>query len=328
MRACFVAKKCLIVGLGQIGLGYDLDLDPVKAIYTHSRAFSLHPAFELSGAVDPSLSRRTLFEHHYQKPSYRELETALHSEGADVVVIASPTAMHCEVLEVVLSHARPDAILCEKPLAYDLAGAQRMVDLCESASVQLFVNYMRRADPGAVEVKNRIESGAISAPIKGTAWYSKGFLHNGSHFFNLLEFWLGAFVGARVLDKGRAWSDDDSEPDVRVEFERGSVVLLAAWEEQFSHYAIELMSPSGRLRYERGGECVVWQAPHADPGFSGYKTLQAVPVLIDNDMSRYQWHVADQLAKALDGKAHSLCTGRQALNTLEAMHQIVNQKLS
>lgn len=323
-----MTRSCLIVGLGQIGLGYDLEVDPGKAIYTHARAFALHPAFELSGAVDPFLSKRILFERHYQKPSFPELEAALHSARADVVVIASPTAMHQEVLEKVLLHAKPDAILCEKPLAYDPLAAHRMVEACDNAGVQLFVNYMRRADPGVIEVKRRIESGAITLPVKGTAWYSKGFLHNGSHFFNLLEFWLGPFVRARILDKGRTCSDQDSEPDVQVEFEHGSVILLAAWEEAFSHYTIELMSPSGRLRYEQGGEYITWHPPHADPGFSGYKTLQAVPILIDNDMSRYQWHVADQLANALDGKPYSLCTGRQALTTLEAMHQIVNQKQS
>jgi predicted dehydrogenase len=218
--------------------------------------------------------------------------------------------------------------LCEKPLAYDPLVAHRMVEACDNAGVQLFVNYMRRADPGVIEIKRLMESGAITLPIKGTAWYSKGFLHNGSHFFNLLEFWLGPFERARMLDKGRTCGDEDSEPDVQVEFEHGSVVLLAAWEEAFSHYTIELMSRSGRLRYEQGGEYITWQPPHADPGFSGYKTLQAVPILIDNDMSRYQWHVADQLANALDGKPYSLCTGRQALATLEAMHQIVNQKQS
>lgn len=318
-------EKCLIIGLGQIGMGYDLMLEPTKAVYSHARAFSLHPAFELLGAVDPSAAQRSLFQHYYGQPTFPDTESALQAETASVVVIASPTIKHSEVLNTVLSHARPKAILCEKPLAYDLTEARQMVEGCESAKVKLFVNYMRRADPGAIEIKKRIEAGTITAPIKGCAWYSKGFLHNGSHLFNLLEFWLGAFVKAKVLNHGRLWEDQDPEPDVQVEFEHGKVVFQAAWEEAFSHYTLELLSPSGRLRYEQGGEHITWQSTHSDPNFPGYKILQAAPEMIANGMDRYQWHVAEQLADALAEKPPSLCTGRQALATLEAMHQIIKQ---
>lgn len=318
-------EKCLIIGLGQIGMGYDLTLDPEKAVYSHARAFALHPAFELSGAVDPSAKQRDLFEKHYGQPAYCDTESALKAAAASVVVIASPTEKHGALLKTVLSHSKPKAILCEKPLAYDSAEARAMVESCESAGVRFFVNYMRRADPGAIRVRNLIETGAIAAPIKGVAWYSKGFLHNGSHLFNLLEFWLGAFVKANVLDNGRLWGNRDPEPDVHVEFERGKVVFQAAWEEAFSHYTVELLSPSGRLRYERGGEYIAWQSTRPDPNFSGYEILQEPPEIIVNCMNRYQWHVVEQLADALGDKPHNLCTGLQALTTLEAMHQIINQ---
>ncbi|MES2413938.1 MAG: Gfo/Idh/MocA family oxidoreductase [Pseudomonadota bacterium] len=318
-------EKCLVIGLGQIGMGYDLKLDPANAVYTHARAFSLHPAFELLGAVDPSPTQRLLFERHYGQPAYADIKSALKAGAASVVVIASPTEKHSEILHAVL-HSKPKAILCEKPLSYNLSEARKMVEDCESAGVKLFVNYMRRADPGAIEVKNRIESAAISAPIKGSAWYSKGFLHNGSHFFNLLEFWLGEFVKAKVLDAGRLWDNKDSEPDVQVEFERGKVVFQAAWEEAYSHYTIELLSRSGRLRYDQGGEHIAWQPAQADPNFSGYNVLQTTPEVIPSGLDRYQWNVVDQLAASLSGAHTTLCTGRQALTTLSATYQIIKSE--
>jgi predicted dehydrogenase len=322
-----MTEECLIIGLGQIGMGYDLGLDSAGAIYSHARAFSVHPAFTLSGAVDPSPEQRALFESHYHgHAAYTDTESALAAGSPDVVVIASPTDRHSAILSTVLSHSNPRAILCEKPLAYDLTEARNMVEACEAKGVSLFVNYMRRADPGAIEVRKRIENASISPPIKGVAWYSKGFLHNGSHFFNLLEYWLGAFVRATVMEPGRLWDNNDPEPDVEVEFERGKVSFLAAWEESFSHYTIELLSPSGRLRYDQGGEHITWQATHCDPNFSGYRALSTEPELIANGMNRYQWHVADQLADALAEKPQNLCTGRQALATLEAMHQIIRQR--
>ena len=319
-----MSEKCLIIGLGQIGMAYDLNIDTSKAIYSHARAFSLHPAFKLCGGVDFSATQRATFESHYGAPSYPDIESAMTSEMPSVVVIALPTTLHVAAINTVLLHSTPKVILCEKPLAYNLDEARNMVAVCESVKVNLYVNYMRISDPGVAEVKKRIESGAIALPIKGVAWYSKGFLHNGSHFFNLLEFWLGSFVNAKILDSGRLLYDQDQEPDVQVEFERGKVVFQAAWEEAFSHYTIELLSPSGRLRYEQGGELIAWQSTQLDPNFSGYKILQNVPEIIETGMSRYQYLVACQVADALANKPHSLCTGQQALATLEAMHQIIN----
>ena len=321
-----MVDKCIIIGLGKIGMGYDLDLDAEKAVYTHARALSAHPAFDLVGAVDPTETQREIFKRHYDQPIYTNITSALQAQTASVIVIASPTSHHSLVLKEVLAHSTPKVILCEKPLAYDLVEAREMVEACENAGVKLFVNYMRRADPGAIEIKERIESGKILAPIKGVVWYSKGFLHNGSHFFNLLEFWLGKFVKAKILDVGRLWDAQDPEPDVQVEFERGKVVFIAVWEESFSHYTIELLSPSGRLRYEQGGKSISWQSTYADPNLAGYEILQSIPEMIANGMSRYQWNVANQLANTLADKPHTLCIGRQALSTLETMHQIINQR--
>jgi predicted dehydrogenase len=316
----------LIVGLGQIGMGYDLALAPAKSVYTHARAFSVHSAFELVGAVDPAEKKRDLFKRHYAHPVYPTIASALLAQTASVVVISSPTAQHSVTLKEVLAHSSPKLILCEKPLAYDLDEAREMVEACESAGVKLFVNYMRRADPGVMEIKARIGSGKIAEPINGVVWYSKGFLHNGSHFFNLLEFWLGSFIRAKILNAGRLWHNQDPEPDVQVEFEQGKVVFLAAWEEAFSHYTIELLSPSGRLRYDQGGKSITWQSTHSNSSIAGQEILQTFPETVANGLIRYQWHVADQLANALADKPHTLSTGRQSLVTLEAMHQIINQQ--
>jgi predicted dehydrogenase len=321
-----MVEKCLVIGLGQIGMEYDLNHDPAVAVYSHARAISLHPDFELAGAVDSSFLQRSIFEKNYTRPSFDDISVAMRQSQASVVIIASPSETHAAVLDQVLSQAQLKIILCEKPLAYDLAEARKMVDACDRAGIKLYVNYMRRADSGVLEVKRRIEKNEISAPIKGVVWYSKGFLNNGSHFFNLLEFWLGRYIGFKLIDAGRLWDGVDPEPDVAVEFERGTVTFLPAWEEAFSHYTLELLSQSGRLRYEQGGESIAWQSVLSDPDFSGYRILNPVPEKIGNGMKRYQWYVFEQLAASLVGKHNTLCTGRQALATLEFMHEIIKER--
>ena len=48
--------------------------------------------------------------------------------------------------------------------------------------------------------------------------------------------------------------------------------------------------------------------------------------MITNGMNRYQWHVFEQLAASLKGRHNTLCTGRQALATLESMHEIIKER--
>ena len=318
--------KTLIVGLGQIGMGYDLHLDPAAFVYSHARAFSLHSSFVLAGGVDTDPAHRATFEQTYQCPAYSDLDMALSQQQPDIVVIAVPTPLHCATVQRVLAQSKPRAILCEKPLSYDLDEARTMVQDCAARGVALYANYIRRSVSGAIEVKRRLDAGEISTPVKGVVWYSKGFLHNGSHFFNLLEYWLGAVTNAQIIATGRLWDDHDPEPDVRVVFERGAMVFLAAREEDFSHYTIELLATNGRLRYEKGGHQIIWQAACPDPNFKGYTVLSDDSESIESGLSRYQWHVAEQLAAALEGRNFYLCSGAESLLTLENMQHILEMK--
>ena len=70
-------EKCLVIGLGQIGMGYDLDCDPNTSVYSHARAISLHPDFELVGAVDLSQLLRSTFEEHYIRPAFDNISIAI-----------------------------------------------------------------------------------------------------------------------------------------------------------------------------------------------------------------------------------------------------------
>ncbi len=314
--------KVLIVGLGQIGMGYDLSLTS-EFIYSHTRAFATHPAFELVGGVDINPERRAVFEQTYACPAYADIGAALFAQMADVVTIAAPTSCHQAVLMEILEHAQPQAILCEKPLAYDPAAAEDMLTACEAKGVALYVNYVRRSDPGAIEVERRIAFGVIQGPIKGVVWYSKGLRHNGSHFLNLLEYWLGPVQKSAVIQPGRPLKDGDCEPDLDIAFERGRVLFLAAREENFSHYTIELVASNGRLRYEQGGVHIEWEPIVLDERLDGYTRLSFLPELVPSDMGRYQWHVADQLAAALQGGKANLCTGTEALISLRGIASLL-----
>jgi predicted dehydrogenase len=322
-----VTRSVLIVGLGQIGMGYDLAQDPVRQAVTHARGFSRHSGFRLIGGVDSAGERRELFAKHYGAPAFSDVIAAVKSLAPDLVVVATPTQQHCTTVRDVLAAGRPKAILCEKPLSYDLVDAREIVERCCSHGCALFVNYMRRADRGVAEVKRRLADGSIAFPQKAVVWYSKGIFNNGSHFVDLLKDWFGEVTSFEMIAAGRMWDGRDPEPDVVLSFANGaSAYFLAAREEDFSHYTVELIASNGRLRYERGGEDILWQKAIADPAFAGYTVLDPVPEVIVNDLAHAQWHVADQIAECLDGRRGRVCTGIEALRTLETLVAIKEQR--
>ena len=51
-----------MVGLGQIGMGYDYKLNDEKYILTHCQTINIHPDFELVGGVDISNENRIKME--------------------------------------------------------------------------------------------------------------------------------------------------------------------------------------------------------------------------------------------------------------------------
>lgn len=314
----------MIIGLGQIGMGYDLTLENEEHIYTHARAFSSHPDFDLVCGVDPSSERREEFLKYFGCPAYATIEDALVIHSIDVAVVAVPTFQHATILRKVLELSDPKAFICEKPLAGSIEDAREMVEMCSDANVDLYVNYNRCSSPGAIEVKKMINSGELAPPFRGVIWYSKGFIHNGSHFFNLAEYWLGEFKNAQIIDVGRDFDGVGSEPEVKVKFAKGEFIFVPAWEEHFSHYTVELLSSSGRLYW--GEEGLHLQKPMGHSTLKSYKTLSPIQKFITTEMDRYQWHVTDQLSRALSGKDSFICSGEMALNTFSAMTKIIEMK--
>lgn len=316
--------SALVVGLGSIGMETDLGLDPERFVFSHCRALSQHPAYKLAGAVDVDERRRVSFEAHFHRPAFADVGSALRALSPEVVVIAVPTKAHGGVLREILDLGRPLAVLCEKPLSLDLVEAREIVAACDATGTRLYVNYIRHSDPGVEDVRRRISDGRIETPVKGVAWYSKGLFNNGSHFVELLGIWLGRVQGFEVVDKGRSWNADDPEPDVVLSFERGRIHFLAAREEAFSHYGVELLSPSGRLRYDAGGEVVTWQQVVENDSFPGYRMLDPTGERLPVGLDRIQWHVVDQMHADLEGRPSAVCSGRQALGVIEQLDAIRN----
>lgn len=305
------------MGLGRIGQGYDYDLPITEHVLTHARAFSIDPNFVLIGGVDPDAGARRRFAARYAASVFDSVEEAA-ALAPDVVVVATPTNCHLTTVETVLSTCSPLALVCEKPLAFTLDEASRILDLCQTRGCDVYVNYMRRADLTSAELRARLQSGRIATPLKGSVWYSKGLYNSASHFVNLLEDLLGTEPELVHFEPGRITPTGDPEPDFTLRFKHGTVSFHALRAEEYFHNSMEWFCPNGRLRYELAGANVDWiAANHAGPG-----GLAQSPERIPGSFSRIQTSFTTALAQALAGVPAPLCTGRQAFATLSLLESI------
>ena len=316
----------LIVGLGKIGMGYDLDLDHDEYVYSHAAAFSQHKGFNIVGGVDVDTKLGKTFEERYNSEFYGNIQEALQKHHPDIVVIATSTQFHNQTLKDIAKYSKPKVVLCEKPLSYSVEEAYSMQKLCKENGIQLFVNYMRNSTPDSIEIKDKINSNEYAGSLKGVVWYSKGLVHNGSHFVNLLTYWLGPIKESCRISKGPLLDNQNIEPDFSLTFEKGKVVFLSTQEENFSNYAVELVFENGRLRYERGGREVYWTSVQQDENLSTHKFLSKDDVNYNTDsMSKYQLHVVNELWNMLNQENYELCSGAMAIATLESINEIVKE---
>jgi predicted dehydrogenase len=314
-----------IIGLGNIGLGYDYDDQDGSMILTHAAAFSRHQGFNLIGAVDADPEKCQLFTAKYGLPAWGGIDELYRHANPEIVAIAVPTAWHMEVFTQVIEHT-PLAIMCEKPLAGRVEDAERMVALAQRHDCTLLVNYIRRFEPGVLALKALVEQHITGDIYKGTVWYTKGLLNNGSHFVDLLSFLLGAVSGFRVVHRndGRHWSDDP-EPDVAIRFGDADVVFLAGRHDCFSMADIELVGTAGIIRYADGGRRIEYQKVVPDEVYGGYATLDKEAVSIPTDLYQYQLHVLDALYRFLTEGIALVSDGQSALVTQVTIDAICNQ---
>ena len=84
--------------------------------------------------------------------------------GVDAVLVASPDPTHGALVLACLDLEKP--VLCEKPLATSIEECLKVVEKENALRRKLVtVGYMRRFDPGYVEMKRRLDQGELGAAL-------------------------------------------------------------------------------------------------------------------------------------------------------------------
>jgi predicted dehydrogenase len=91
--------------------------------------------------------------------TYRDFAGCLKNPEIDAIYVATPPGEH-EKYTVQAARASKH-VLCEKPLAANVAQSKRMIAACRDHGVQLMTAYRKYFEPGSVGLKQIISSGAL-----------------------------------------------------------------------------------------------------------------------------------------------------------------------
>jgi virulence factor len=106
---------------------------------------------------------------------------ALLAAGLDAAFVHAPTTAHPEIVTRLLEAGVPTYV--DKPLAYELADSQRLVDLAEQRGVGLFVGFNRRYAPGYTQCLDHprelilMQKNRIGLPEEARSMILDDFIH-------------------------------------------------------------------------------------------------------------------------------------------------------
>ncbi|MCC7191861.1 MAG: Gfo/Idh/MocA family oxidoreductase [Phycisphaeraceae bacterium] len=136
-----------VVGLGRAG--WDIH---VKSLRDRADA-------KIVAVVDPVQERRDEAAVAFGCKTYTSLSRVLKQSDIEVVVIATPSVMHCSDTKKSLKAGKH--VVVEKPMAMSVAEADSMIRVANETGKKLFVHQNYRFFPEFHHLKGVIESGIL-----------------------------------------------------------------------------------------------------------------------------------------------------------------------
>ena len=124
------------------------------------------------------------------KNQYLDYREMMEKEDLDIVSVCSWNPQHAEMTIAAAVH-KPQAILCEKPMACSLGEAEAMMIACERNEVKFAIGHQRRFHSSWQEARRLLQDGAIGEPRRLWSSVRAGMLNTGTHCIDFQLFVLG-----------------------------------------------------------------------------------------------------------------------------------------
>ncbi|GAA2041042.1 Gfo/Idh/MocA family oxidoreductase [Yaniella flava] len=271
----------------------------------HLQAYAEVDGAEVIGVCDVDIARARMTATNWNIEHAVDSVEALLALDLEMISICTPHPTHEAV--AIAAAAAGVHVLCEKPIAVDIASAQRMVDACAAAGVKLGVLFQRRFWPAAQQLRSLIDDGTLGEPKLGhvavqlyrapeyyaaDAWRGTWDADGGGvlmtqaiHYLDLLQWYMGpvAQVYGRIntYKHGDNIDVEDSATAV-LQFSSGAMATVNATTATDPGLGVQI-----RLTGSTGATAELTEFPE---GTDGRLTIRTVEDRIDATLG----HPADQ----------------------------------
>lgn len=133
---------------------------------------------------------------------YEDAEELLQREKPDFLDIITDVDTHSRFVH--LAAAYRTSVICQKPMAPNIAEAEKMIAVCAADNVPFSVHENWRWQPPIRELKKVLDSGVIGQPFRARLDYVNSFpVFDNQPFLKTLEQFILTDMGSHILDVAR-----------------------------------------------------------------------------------------------------------------------------
>ena len=212
----------------------------------HFDAIAKIDGLELAAVCDVIPERASEAGSRHGVASFDSFDEMLGSVRCDAVSLCTPSGLHPK--HGILAARAGKHVICEKPMAISLDGADELVAECDAAGVQLFVVKQNRLNPAIQLLKRAVDRDRFGriylanttvrwtrpqeyydqAPWRGTWEFDGGAIMNqASHYVDLIQWLVGPVesVMAKTATLARRIETEDTGVAV-LKFRSGALGVI------------------------------------------------------------------------------------------------------
>jgi predicted dehydrogenase len=308
--------KAAVIGCGRIGSGQDLQA-PSLGVYSHCEAFRVCNRTDLLAVCEPNAEALEKCQARWNVPmAFAKVEDLLATAKPEIVSICVPDQAHGSVARVVLTSPTTRCVILEKPLAATLSDAFEIVELAERQGIPLIVNYTRRYCDSHRRLRDFIRGGGLGRLRSISGFYTKGVLHNGTHWIDLLHFLGEEIQSLRAFGAVDHFEDD---PTLNFSFQTlsGTTGFLQGFPQDIcTVFETELRGELGRVRILDSGAEFEWCQILESADYSGHKVFRRTAGL-SGGLADAILRLVDDAIWCLENHSQPFCSGKDAIKAMK-----------
>lgn len=306
----------IIIGLGNIGMLYDINKKQVK---THSKALIRNKNFKLVCGIDSNKERLIKFKKEYKTNGYRSIDQYIKNNDfkkIDLVVISVNTNNILSTYNVCVNNFEIKCILIEKPISYNIKDIYFILKDSKKRKINIFVNFPRNTIINKTKFK-LIRDNIKNTESKITINYNNGLKNNGFHFLILLFELFGAHVDFKLIEQYSLNNNLDVNVDLFIKYKRAIVNLNYIKEIKSSHIILSIKNKFFTLFWKKNNDLEI----------KINKIKNKKTIRYKNIMKNYQKEVLENIFNSMNNQKYSLVSLNKYYKEIKIFYKFKNIKM-